>query len=401
MGLSVELKVNNISLMYWKSFFDYKTLGLFFTDDDLVVTENVKYDEMDPNEEPHTEYRYSTTVQRAIQRLNSIGYTLKNVQAAFESSCNDCLDYFSLLYDLGIDIEKYDEIKEERIKKHVAFRKWKNAVIKYAQYEEEHGILVFFENANIPESFKPKTECERIVFRSKIDYDSESFYGCLYQDFDPINTIRIILESVADDDELYVDVTEMVGWTYESIENMRIGDPTEKTIILVEGTSNKKILEFALKHIYPHLDNLYYFMDFEYVRGKNRPSGIDAISNNTKAFIASRIKTKFIAIFDNDTVGSQAKKRLCYEINPMPENCRVLTYPDIKLARRYPTIAVNGKTVYDNINGRACSIELYLPEFMIKPDENYLPVEWGNRIQCNVGNEKCIGYQGVISNKMH
>ena len=141
-------------------------------------------------------------------------------------------------------------------------------------------------------------------------------------------------------------------------------------------------------------------MDFEYAKGKNRPGGVDAISNNMKAFIASRLKSKFIAIFDNDTVGSQAQKRLCNEISVLPNNCRILTYPDIKLAKRYPTIGANGKTVLDNINGRACSIELYLPDYLLKTDHgDYLPIEWGNRVQCNVGKEKLIAYQGVISDK--
>ena len=400
MGVNVDLKVGKLSLWYWKSFFDRGILGLFFTDDDLKITENVKYDESDVDEIPHTQYRYSTTVRNAIQRLDSIGYTLKSVQSDFELYKYDCLDYRSLLYNLGVDYDYYDEIKKQRIDKYVTFRKWKNAVLKYSHYEATHGAIPLFREDAFPPQLKPKTECDRIVCNSLKDYDSQSFFGCLYQEFDPINTIRVILESFHADEILYVDITEMVGWTYESIDDMRIGEPTEKTIVLVEGTSDKSILEFALKHIYPHLFNLYYFMDFEYAKGKNRPGGVDAISNNMKAFIASRLKSKFIAIFDHDTVGSQAQKRLCNEIGVLPNNCRILTYPDIKLAKRYPTIGANGKTVLDNINGRACSIELYLPDYLIKADNgDYLPIEWGNRVQCNIGKEKLIAYQGVISDK--
>lgn len=399
LGVYVELVVNNFTLLSWKSFFDRGALGLFFTDDDLIITENAKYDESDEDEEPYTEYKYSTTVKKAVQRLDSIGYTMKKVQTEFEFSVFECLDYVSLLTHLGIDFDKYDEIKEERIRKYVTFKKWKNAVNKYVDYEIQNGSLSCYSPADNPQRAKPRNECEKLVYNSKTNAAAESFYGCLYQKFDPINTIRLILENFQDDNELYIDITEMVGWTYESIEEMRLGDPTEKIIVLVEGTSDKSILEFALKHIYPHLYNLYYFMDFEYARGKSRPGGIDAIASNMKAFVASRIKTRFIAIFDNDTIGSQAKKRLCYEINPMPENCRVLTYPETKLAKRYPTIAVNGKIVCDNINERACSIELYLPDFVIKENGEYLPVEWGSRVQCNIGREKHTGYQGVISDK--
>ena len=37
----------------------------------------------------------------------------------------------------------------------------------------------------------------------------------------------------------------------------------EKIIVLVEGTSDKDILEFAMSHLYPHLSDLFYFMDFD------------------------------------------------------------------------------------------------------------------------------------------
>ena len=47
MGVDVELKVQNLSLLYWKSYFDKSALGMFFTDNDLVITENVKYDAED------------------------------------------------------------------------------------------------------------------------------------------------------------------------------------------------------------------------------------------------------------------------------------------------------------------------------------------------------------------
>ena len=400
MGVHVELKLKELSLLHWKSYFDRDRLGIFFTDEDLSVSEGSKYDKADAEESSHTEYIYSTTVRKAIQRLDSIGYTLGRVQSDFENSKMECLNCWNILHNMRVNDNRYDEVMAQRIDKYVTFKKWKNAVLKYAHFEANHGSILFCSDEEIPEQLKPKTECERIVYNSLRDYHSESFYGCLYQEFDPINTIRLILESFSGDETLYIDISEMVGWTYDSIDDMYIGDPREKTIVLVEGTSDKSILEFALKHIYPHLYNLYYFMDFEYAEGKNRPGGVDAISNNMKAFIASRLKSKFIAIFDNDTVGCQAKERLCYEIGSLPDNCRVLTYPDIKLAKHYPTIAVNGKIVLDNINRRACSIELYLPDYFLRTSNgDYSPIEWENRVQCKIGKEKRIAYQGVISDK--
>ncbi len=399
MGANVELKVQDLSLLYWKNYFDRNALGLFFTDDDLVITENVKYDETDIDETPHTEYKYSTTIQKAIDRLNCVGYTLNSVKTEFEANKERCLDYSHLLYRLNYSYDEFDVIVPERIKKYVTFTKWKNSVWKYALYGLNNSFYKL-DNADIPNNIKPKTECDKLVFNSLTDYQSESFFGCLYSEFDPIYTIRLILECFDKNDELYINLDEIFDWSYDSIDELRIGEPTEKTIILVEGTSDKEILEFALKNIYPNLYNLYYFMDFEYAKDKKRQGGIDAISNNLKTFITSKLKAKFIAIFDNDTVGVHARKKLEYDIITLPENCRILNYPSIKFAEHYPTIAINGKRVLDNINGRACSIELYLPYCLLKSnDGTFFPIEWESRVQCKIGEERITGYQGKIIEK--
>ena len=41
---------------------------------------------------------------------------------------------------------------------------------------------------------------------------------------------------------------------------------------------------------------------------------LNNIANNMKAFIASRLKANFIALFDNDTIGVQKKRQLENEI---------------------------------------------------------------------------------------
>ena len=75
----------------------------------------------------------------------------------------------------------------------------------------------------------------------------------------------------------------------------------------------------------------------------------------------SKIKSNFIAIFDNDAEGYASKCMLLNEIKNWPANFKILLYPKLKLLRKYPTVAPNGTIVYDNINRKAASIELYLP----------------------------------------
>ena len=394
-----SLYIKNLKLLTWQNYFNKETIGSLFTDEDLIINPCAKYDITD--EEPYTQYKYSTTIKKAKSRLNSVGYTLKKVESEFNQKRFACLDYFNLLYKYDLDEDDFVNEVNRRINKYVTFKKWVNSVTRYSQYlianELEYGEDL---KKIIPKELTPKNECDRLVVNSLIDTAPESYFGCLYNEFNPLNTIRIILEHCNDDDLLEVDITNLVDGGYIAIEDIQVGDIVEKTIVLVEGTSDKAILEFALNHIYPHLSNLYYFMDFEYAKGKNRQGGVDAIANNIKTFITSKIKGRFIAIFDNDTVGLQTKKQLLFDIRKVPDNFRILCYPDIKLAKSYPTISTNGKIVLDNINGRACSIELYLPDSLLKQHNGlFYPIHWESYVKRKIGAEQLADYQGIVMNK--
>ena len=54
----------------------------------------------------------------------------------------------------------------------------------------------------------------------------------------------------------------------------------------------------------------------------------------------------------------------------------------------------------DNISRKACSIELYLPDSLIKVNGEYLPIEWEARkkIKSLNGCEEAL-YQGTVSQK--
>lgn len=397
MGVDVSLKVKSLTLLYWKSFFDEKTLRMFFNQSDLRINNNVKYNINDKDEKPHTEYKYVSTVGNVIDRLNSIGYTLKNVEKRFNNNVFDIINYYYFDED--------DSVIRQRIEKNVTFKKWSNSVKKYSNFllNNDEDLYYFWEleDHGAPESLRPKTFCDRIVFNSLKDIQSGSYFGCLYKEFDSINIVRLILEYCDKKNIVEVDFSGMVGWTYDSIDDIKISDNVEKTIVLVEGSSDKTILEFALKNIYPHLNNLYYFMDFDYSTNNTRQGGADAIAKNIETFITSKLNAKFIAIFDNDAIGIQSQKALLYKIgNLLPENYKITNYPPIKDANKYPTILPDKKIKPMNINSMACSIELYLPKQLITDDANNLyPIQWKNIVERKIGNEKLSDYQGEIQHK--
>lgn len=108
--------------------------------------------------------------------------------------------------------------------------------------------------------------------------------------------------------------------------------------------------------------------------GKKR-RGTSFVIKNLKILYFSKINSRVIAIFDNDGEGYLSRCKLLNQIKNCPENIRILLYPELELFRKYPTIASNGGIVSDNINRKAASIELYLPDNIIKYNGEYCPIE--------------------------
>lgn len=75
-----------------------------------------------------------------------------------------------------------------------------------------------------------------------------------------------------------------------------------------------------------------------------------------------------------------------------PDNFRILHLPNIALANNYPTLGPNGEYCL-NINGQACSIELYLGADVLSNDGKLIPVHWKGY------NDKTKTYQGEVMQK--
>lgn len=98
----------------------------------------------------------------------------------------------------------------------------------------------------------------------------------------PIKKIlRCIVKSI--DNPLYIYIQAYTGIVCipKALEEMEY---IEKIIVLVEGTSDKDILEFAMLHLYPHLSDLFYFMDFDDENGEKREGGTPFVNKNFETF---------------------------------------------------------------------------------------------------------------------
>lgn len=391
-----DIKIGNLSLFSFRNYLDPAIVSLFFSSKDLVINQCLRKDS--ENAEGSTQYIYKTTVKCARERLDACGFTLSALERLFNKSTVQAIDYSPYLLHSHIDLAALEEVAKKRAEKYVTFRKWKNATQKLVNQELKNGNIQYYSGDF---AFAINTECDKIIYYALKADCSESFYGLKSDVIPCAYVIRLVLDNCDDDCEIVLDFSNLQYWDDDCIDKALLAtNDIEKTIVLVEGTSDKDILGFAMTNLYPHLSDLFYFMDFEDTKGGKRDGGTSFVIKNLKTFYFSKIKANFIAIFDNDAEGYDSRCALIREIKDWPNNFRILLYPDLQFFHKYPTISPNGKIIEDNIINKACSIELYLPDSIIKDGASYYPIEWESRkiVRKENGETEAL-YQGVISQK--
>ncbi|MBA4180794.1 MAG: hypothetical protein C0506_09420 [Anaerolinea sp.] len=211
---------------------------------------------------------------------------------------------------------------------------------------------------------------------------------------------RVTLRAFADafpDDLVTLDVTDLEGGGWlepgvapqeAAIQNfswaIANGAPA---IVLAEGRTDISVLQEALLVRQPHLEGFLRFADFSFGAEGGAASLVRTVRSLASAGVANRV----VAIFDNDTAAADALKTL--DGVRLPPNIMVMTYPQIDLATRYPTIGPTGPA-HMNVNGMAGSIELYLGEDVLRdPTGDLRAVQWTGYI-ARMGR-----YQGELVDK--
>jgi hypothetical protein len=196
-------------------------------------------------------------------------------------------------------------------------------------------------------------------------------------------------------DQVVYDVTELVISGYVSTEDDLVDDALSpgwsgypvggKVVVLTEGRSDSRIIADSLRLLYPHLLDYFTFMDFDGIRVAG---GAGNLANIVKAFAAAGIVNRVLALFDNDTAGTEAVQMLrglCIR-----GNIRIAQLPYLPALCSYPTIGPTGRVDMD-VNGMAASIELYLgSDVLTAPSGQLSPVQWTGY------NTRLRQYQGEV-----
>ncbi|RXV62618.1 hypothetical protein C6W92_10685 [Roseovarius sp. A46] len=194
--------------------------------------------------------------------------------------------------------------------------------------------------------------------------DYELDYGPSY---DFLISLRIMCDFASPNEVVCYDVTDLVQSEYLVIGDDPVGVLLEhefdsaadifrnsKTIVLVEGKSDIRILKAAMTAIFPRLADRFVFFDYEEF---GIPGGAGNLVNLVKSFVAAGVANRIVALFDNDTGAEEALLSL-KGLN-LPRNLKVIKLPDIELLHDYPTIGPSGNARM-NISGLAAGLELYL-----------------------------------------
>jgi HEPN/Toprim N-terminal domain 1 len=355
-------------------------------------------DEIQKEDDDHDECQYSIVEYAASlavvkDRLDLMGYTLTRVRREFAEGIKKHINDLARLYD----------------------EQFKDYVDVAARFQRELGLLRGLDLDHWLQAFKYILEHNLRTggrygrIRPVYESDSPALVRFLLERnwsegiWTPCDDFRCVMRAVVEvtevDVEVVYDLTELVfaetldpeedlcGWARRQTADEIIIN--QKLIVLTEGSTDKWAIEGAFQLLYPHLTEWYSFMDFGAARV---PGSAGQLVATLKAFAGSGIMNRTIAVFDNDTAARDALRSL-RGIN-LPNNFRVVHYPDVDWARSYPTLGPQGLTDMD-VNGLAGSLEMYFGlDVLIRPNGDRTPVQWRGFV------EGVRAYQGELMDKV-
>ena len=382
MGNYCELYISNYPVYSTKYYVDQIIMTIFRESDKKIY--NRFFSQRNKIEWGHAQsegddfeelaVEYSVSAREVKERLDLMGFTTEKVKLEFSKCKNERLEELSQ-YESDLWKEDYELLKNSDI----------DDFIKAYQTIINSGI----NPVHFIEKYEYCTPLHKYIL-----INDEYYWGFFCEDLRCL--IRILVDISPEEYLVVQDFTDLVSdGTYKKDDNICEMSLNElkgkysinsKIIVLTEGISDAEILEPFLKLRYPHLSDYFSFLNFDY----NMPGGVGSLINTVKTFAGSGIENRIVAIFDNDTAAFSAIESI--KNLSLPGNITVTHYPDIEFANNYPTIGPNG-LLNQNINGLACSIELYLGKDVLTDNGDLIPVQWKGY------DAKLKRYQGEILNK--
>lgn len=375
MGSYCVLYIADFPVHSSKSYVDPFVMSIFRESDKLVQERSINLRNSifwgvsdDEEDFIETAVEYKIKVMHAKDRLNVMGFTLSNSKKAFEDGISSILNLSENSGYHDVYCEKINFCKNINFKNYLKCLKEIYDKKIYLPSESE----IYSDDEMVNQIFKN--------FNGNGWSGYDDFYLGFPAQLDIRYFLRVFLEILDLDSWVIYELSELVSSGYydvddevcvESISYLNAIDPSSKVLVITEGSTDKNILEKSLELLYPHLKDYYHFMDFGV---SSLDGGAPALVKTVKAFIGANIRNRVVGLFDNDTAAKNAVNSL--DKVEIPCNVKILHYPCLSDFEKYPTIGPSGFVEMD-VNGLACSIEMYLGDDVKRdPDGKLIPIHW-------------------------
>lgn len=306
-----------------------------------LFTENDRIEESETDDEweENKQIIYKSTIKIIKRRLDIMWFNLKTLEHYFNKRKDQDEDNSELLQDFTFDeyLSKLKIIYENN----VFFFWWSWDFT----WQDEYITYILWDM----ETLNPR-----------VDIDSRYY-------------LRGFLEMIDENIEIKVDLSDLIQWGYCDIgEKFAENGLTinNKVTIYVEWTTDIQFIRDSMSLLFPEYINYYNFINKD-------TSGLELncsrLITYCKSHISTQTKDKIVFIFDNDIPWKESQQKLWKEIQQIPNNICITSYPDIEFAKNYPTTWVQS---HMDINWIWCSIELYCCEEALKDDQdNLIPIQ--------------------------
>ena len=311
---------------------------------------------------------YSRKLFLVKPRLDLLGYTLQNVKTIYENIYNEYCEQMGEYAENVLTFDEYfnifSKINLSKVDTLTECDDWDFG---------EYVTKCIFEDKEIHRLLKK--------------YSHRSG-GEFYENLPPRLLLRVLCENPSAKDlplQWYMFDSVESGWTTEE-DLTPLLEEKDKILIVTEGKSDTFILQTSINTLFPAISDFFYFIDME----ENYPfTGTGNLYNFASGLTKIKIQNKIIIVFDNDEAGIYSYNRCRNKLDSIP-TLKFYHLPDIKEFNNFLTIGPTGET-YQDINGRAVSIECFLDLFFDLTDPP--------KVRWTVYNDKSRKYQGVLIEK--
>ncbi|MBS6481955.1 MAG: hypothetical protein KH344_05150 [Veillonella sp.] len=356
----IRLGIDRMEIDWRKNNIDDSHSFLFQQDDFKTV----------PYYYPYNEVKYKKGFLKNMnsikRRLNLLGYTLKKIENMFDEE----IEYFNQLYNISLSInftDYCDVLKSINIKE---------IDMTVAEYERDYDLGEYVRKCVINEIPELKNLFNNDIY----------MIGEFLENLSPYITLRILSENKNNLDLDLIWRTEDIvetGCLLEKDITPRL-TPKEKILIVTEGSTDTNIIQKCIDLLYNDISDFFDYIDME----KNYPfTGTGNLKNFIKGLSKINIQNNILVILDNDTAGYSVYNDI--KQITLPQNLKVITLPNHIEFNNFKCKGPQGES-FENINGKAVSIECFLDYTSVKKD---IYVRW-------TGFDKTlIQYQGNIEPK--